>query len=60
MPGEGGIANNEKWVITITVDGARTAKESDALQKELSKLTKKLTKGRKDAYWDGKTLKKKK
>ena len=60
MPGEGGIAANEKWVITITVDGARTAEESDALRKELSELTKKLTKGTKDAYWDGKTLRKKK
>jgi hypothetical protein len=59
MPGEGPIAANEKWVITITVDGARTVKESDALEKELNKLTKKLTKAGKDADWDGKTLRKK-
>jgi len=55
MPGQGALAGNEKWVITIEVDGARTTEQSDKIQDALNRLVNRLNQPKKKASWKGKT-----
>jgi hypothetical protein len=54
MPGTGALAGDEKWVITIEVEGARTKAESDKVKKSLDRLVKRLSTPKKQASWKGK------
>jgi len=55
MPGRGPIAKDEKWVITITVNGARSIAESNRAQDAIKKLVARLKKPGRNAKWSGVT-----
>lgn len=55
MPGQGAIGGDEKWVITIEVEGARTTEQSNKVRDALNRLVGRLSKPKKKATWKGKT-----
>lgn len=55
MPGTGPLAKNERWVIRIEVDGARSTQQSNAVRDALNKLVNRLNKPNKKAKWTGRT-----
>ena len=55
MPGQGKLGGDEKWVITIEVDGSRTTAESNKVRDALNRLVGKLSTPKKKASWKGKT-----
>ena len=55
MPGQGPIAGDEKWVITIEVEGARTLDQSNKVRNALNRLVDRINKRGKKASWKGKT-----
>jgi hypothetical protein len=55
MPGKGSIQSDEKWVITIEVNGARSLAESKRTRDAIKKLVAKLKKPGRNAKWSGKT-----
>ena len=55
MPGQGPIAGDEKWVITIEVEGARSLEQSKRLRDALNRIVGRLNKPKKKATWKGKT-----
>ncbi len=55
MPGKGPIESDEKWVITIEVNGARSLAESDRAKEAVKKLVARLKKPGRNAKWSGKT-----
>ena len=55
MPGKGSIESNEKWVITIEVEGARSLSESQRTRDAIKKLVARLNKPGRKAKWSGKT-----
>jgi len=54
MPGRGPIASDEKWVITIEVNGARSIAESNRTKEAIKKLVARLKKPGRNATWSGK------
>ncbi len=55
MPGQGPIARDEKWVITIEVEGARSIDQSNKVRNALNRLVDRINKPGKKASWKGKT-----
>jgi hypothetical protein len=55
MPGKGSIESDEKWVITIEVNGARNIAESNRAKEAIKKLVARLKKPGRNAKWSGKT-----
>ena len=55
MPGKGPIESDEKWVITIEVNGARSLAESDRAKEAVKKFVARLKKPGRNATWSGKT-----
>ena len=55
MPGQGPIDSDEKWVITIEVNGARSIAESSRAKEAVKKLVARLKKPGRNAKWTGKT-----
>jgi len=55
MPVKGPIASDEKWVITIEVNGARSIAESNRAQDAIKKLVARLKKPGRNAKWSGVT-----
>jgi hypothetical protein len=55
MPATGALAGDEKWVITIQVEGARSTADSVKVTQALDRLVKRLNTPKKKASWKGKT-----
>jgi hypothetical protein len=55
MPAEGALAKDEKWVITIEVQGARTTEQANKVRDALNRLVDRLNNPKKKASWKGKT-----
>jgi len=54
MPGKGPIAQDEKWLITIEVNGPRSIAESNRARDAIKKLVARLKKPGRNAKWKGK------